>query len=93
MKVDFYLHFADPVIKSLLEKLMSTQEELAASLAQVSEQVAKIGTETSTLVQKVDDLTAALAAAGNTTPEVDAALAALQAQVTVVDDLVPDAAG
>lgn len=33
----------------------------------------------------------ACGAAGNSSPEMDAALAALQARVAIVDDLVPDA--
>ena len=53
---------------------------------------AKIGGETRTLLDKVAALTVALESAGTTTPEVDAALAALQDQVGVVDALVPDAA-
>ena len=75
-----------------LDNIMATQIELATSLATVTAQVTKIGDETRTLLGKVADLTAALAAAGTTTPEVDAALAALQDQVGVVDALVPDAA-
>lgn len=70
---------------------METQAELAADLQKVSDQVAKIGTETSTLLQKVADLEAALAAGGPVTAEVQAAVDALKAQVQVVDDLVPDA--
>ena len=38
-----------------------------------------------------EQLEAAIAAAGNTTPELDAALARLQASLTVADDLNPDA--
>ena len=71
---------------------MSTQAELAASLAAVSIQVGKIGTETAGLQAKIAELEAAIVAAGGTTPEVDAALEALKAQVQVVDDLVVDAA-
>jgi len=71
--------------------IMSTQAELAAQLNTVTAEVTKIGTETQTLLTKIADLTAAIEAGGATTPEVDAALAALQAQVKVVDDLVPDA--
>ena len=70
---------------------MATQAELAASLAVVSAQVTKIGVETSATLAKVAELEAALANAGNTSPEVDAALEALKAQVQVVDDLVVDA--
>src|SRR5262245_805511 len=73
-----------------LENIMATQEELAADLAAVTEQVSKIGTETSLLLVKVNELEDALAAAGGTTPEVDAAMAALKAQVNVVDEMVPD---
>ncbi len=78
-------------INQRLEKIMATQAELAKDLTAISEHVAKIGTETSATLQKVTDLETALANAGNTTPEVDAALAALKAQVQVVDDLVADA--
>ena len=69
---------------------MATQAELATALTTVTDEITKIGTETQSLLAKIDDLTAALAAAGATTPEVDAALAALQAQAKAVDDLVPD---
>jgi acyl transferase domain-containing protein len=75
-----------------LDSIMATQIELATSLATVTAQVTKIGDETRTLLTKIADLTAAVAAAGTTTPEVDAALTALQDQVGVVDALVPDAA-
>lgn len=78
-------------ILAKLEQLMATQAELAASLAVVSAQVTKIGVETSATLAKVAELEAALANAGNTSPEVDAALEALKAQVQVVDDLVVDA--
>ncbi len=70
--------------------IMATQAELAADLQAVTDQVAKIGAETTATLQKVTDLEAALAAGGGTTPEVDAALAALKAQVKVVDDMVAD---
>lgn len=71
--------------------IMSTQAELASSLTAISEQVAKIGVESGKTLEKVTALEDALRNAGNTTPEVDAALAALKAQVQIVDDLVPDA--
>ena len=68
-----------------------TQQELAVELGTVKTQVAKIGVESATTVQRVTTLEAALAAGGNVTPEVQAAFDALKAQVQVVDDLVPDA--
>lgn len=70
--------------------IMATQAELAQALNDLTAQVAKIGTETSATLQKVTELEAALAAAGGTTPEVDAALAALKTQAQATDDLVPD---
>lgn len=70
---------------------MTTQAELATDLQTLVEQVNKIGAETDGLKQKVSDLEAAIANAGNTSPEVDAALAALKAQLQVVDDKVTDA--
>ena len=90
---DLHIHIAggDSAIH-LLEQIMTTQNEIATTLDGVTAQIAKIGTETTSLLNRVDDLVAALAAAGNATPEVEAAVAALQAQAQVVDDLVPDAA-
>ena len=73
-----------------LEQIMATQAELAVSLQALTTQSAKIAGETQLLLAKIDELTAAIAAGGQTTPDVDAALAALQAQVAVVDALVPD---
>lgn len=97
-EIDLTVRIVNPDAERILEaltklgdRIMATQAELAADLQTVTAQVAKIGTETSTLLQKVADLEAALAAGGVTTPEVDAAMAALKAQAAVVDDLVPDA--
>lgn len=76
---------------SLKEFTMTTQAEVAANITNITAAVAKIETETRGLLTKIADLTAAVEAAGNATPEVLDALAALQAQVAVVDELVPDA--
>lgn len=70
---------------------MANQTELAAELTALTATVAKIGTETSTLLTKITDLETALANAGSVSPEVQAALDGLKAQVNVVDGLVPDA--
>lgn len=69
---------------------MTTQAELAVEITALTEQVSKIGEETRTLIAKIADLTVALEMAGRVSPEVDAAVVALKAQVKVVDDLVPD---
>lgn len=100
MKFEIHVHHhkAGADLRRLLHPLvlqgnliMQTQNELAADLAVVTEAVAKIGAETVVTLQKVTDLEAALASGGMTSPEVDAALQALKAQVQVVDDLIPDA--
>lgn len=77
-------------INRKVDMIMATQAELAQELTTVKDQVQKIGTETSTLIERITELEQAIAN-GPTTPEVDAALAALKAQVQVVDELVPDA--
>lgn len=92
--IDVHYHGATAdqlgTVLSLLEQIMATQAELATSLGTVTAQVAKIGDETRTLLVKIQELTDAISQGGATTPEVDAALAALQAQVAVVDELVAD---
>lgn len=83
-------HVLDAILR-LEKNVMSTQAQLAADLNTVTQQIAKIGNETGKTLQQVTDLQALLAAGGNTTPEVDAALAALKAQAQLTDDMVPDA--
>ena len=102
--IDVHHHF-DPAFIGLLEKMhqtlctiqtqgekiMATQAELAAQLTAATEKLKKIGSETTTLLTKVKDLTDIIA--GGTipvTPELQAAADALTAQAGVVDDLVPD---
>jgi hypothetical protein len=78
-------------IDSLRRIIEMNQHELAQELVNVTEKVNKIGTETTALLGKVDELQAAIEQAGNVTPEVQTALDALKAQAQTVDDLVPDA--
>lgn len=75
------------LLNQKLNKIMSTQAELAEQLTALKDQTDKANAE---LLQKISDLEAAIVAAGNTTPEVDAALAALKDSVQKVDDIVPD---
>lgn len=96
MRLDVYHHSADLAavltrILKALERIMTTQTELAQQLAGITTQLDKIATESSATLQKVADLEAALANSGNVTPELQAAFDALKAQVQIVDDLVPDA--
>lgn len=78
-------------IHQKLDKIMSTQTELAAQVQAIGTQVAKIGEESKITLQKVTDLEFALANQDNVSPELQAAVDALKQQVQVVDDLVADA--
>lgn len=77
-KEDLYIIF------SLLNKIQMNQEELANELAALKEQTARATLE---ILAKIAALEEAIANAGNTTPEVDAALADLKAAVQGVDDV------
>lgn len=71
-----------------ITNIMATQAELAQSLRDIKAQADKAQAE---IIAAVAALEAALAAAGTTTPEVDAALADLKTTVQGLDDLNPDA--
>ena len=72
---------------------MASNAELLQDLSDVQAQVDKIGTESSASLAKIVELEAAVAALPNgSSPEVDAAMAALKASVKAVDDLVADPA-
>lgn len=64
-----------------------SQSQLAAELTALKDQNEKARVE---VLNKIADLETALANAGNTTQEVDDALAALKASVQTDDDIVPD---
>lgn len=74
-------------VNASLGKIMTTQAQLAADLAAATEQIIKSRNE---IIAVITNLTAALNAANATTPEVNAAMAALRAQLQISDDLVPD---
>lgn len=69
---------------------MATQSELAAQLTAATAKAEKIGNETRTLLTRITELLEQLNNAGTVTPELQAAADALQAQLEVVDNLVPD---
>lgn len=79
------------VLTHLGVRSMATQKEVADQLKDVTAKLSKIGTETGTLLTKIEELKAVIEAGGNVTPELQAAVDALAAQAQVVDDLVPDA--
>ena len=68
--------------------IMASQQEEADKLNQLAIQLDKANTEIQNAIQQLKD---ALAAAGGTTPEVDAATANLTAKAQALDDVVPDA--
>lgn len=89
-------HKVDNLMLTMAE-LQTTLESATQKIQTIGTEVTKVSAESTTSLQKIADLTAALANQGNTTPEVDAALAALQdsltklaTQVQAVDALVPD---
>ena len=66
---------------------MATQEEVIAKLNQLDAQVQKVVAEVLAVKQALAD---ALAAGGEISPELEAAVAALGTSIQVVDDLNPD---
>lgn len=70
---------------------MAMQAELTTQVTAATDKLKKIGTETSSLLTKIDELKAVIAAGGAVTPELQAAVDALTTQALVVDELVPDA--
>ena len=70
--------------------LMATQAELVEQVNAATAQVQKIGGETRTLITRVEELLAIIAAGPTVTPELEAAVGNLKSQVQVVDDLVAD---
>lgn len=69
-------------------RIMATQAELAQQLRDITAQNEKARAE---ILARVAELEAAIQNAGNSTPEVDEALAALRASVQADDDMNPDA--
>lgn len=82
-----HLQNEDLIIKKL-DNMSKTQAEIAAELVAIKEQNDKARAE---VLAKIADLETALANSGNSTPEVDDALAALKSSVQTDDDIVPDA--
>lgn len=77
----------------LKDFLMAISRDTVERLTAQSTKIEKISSETRSLVDKVKELSDALANANTQQdPEVTAALDKVDAQLAVVDDLVPDAA-
>lgn len=70
--------------------IIMKQSELAEQMNEQTAKIAKIGTESTKTLEKVALLEEALNNQDNVSPELQAAFDNLKAQVTVVDDLIPD---
>lgn len=91
MGIHIHIHHhndENDLIITLLKKIIMTQSELAAELKSAKDQNEKARAE---ILAKFTALEEAVANAGNTTPEVDTALAELKASIQTDDDLNPDA--
>ena len=70
-----------------------TIDEAVAKLGEANASMVKVGQETDTLITKVTELEAAVAAAGTDVPQAVAdAINAVATQARVVDEKVPDVA-
>ncbi len=70
---------------------MASQQEVLNQLNAVITSLDKVATETGGLKTKIQELEDAIANGGGSSPEVDAALAALKSKVDAIDGLVEDA--
>lgn len=94
----FHAHFGcDEAVLGELNKIRKTLkgivmeiQEMKPKFEAMGVQVAKIGEETKALIAKVAELAAAIDAANDVPQDVQDALAAVEAQLKVVDDLVAD---
>lgn len=77
-------------ISNLQKEITMKQAELAEQLTAVSVTLGVISDESKALIAEVAALKEALTTAGQTTPEVDAALAAVVARTAAIDALVPN---
>lgn len=69
---------------------MATQKELTDQINALTGIVVKVGSETRTLLTKIEELLAQIGNEGEVSAELQTAVNDLQAQVDVVDALVPD---
>lgn len=70
-----------------------TQAEAVTKLNQTNETLVKVSNETDALLREIDKLNQALANAdGSVTPELEAAIHAVDTRAHAIDELVPDVA-
>lgn len=73
------------------KKIIMTQQELTQIINAITAQVGKIKEESTATLAKLSELQEIINNQGGVSPELQAAVDALKAQVQVVDDLVADA--
>ncbi len=85
-------------LEEMEKRIMKTQAELVQVLNAVNEQQKKtvteiqgVQTEVNTLNDKIIELQKIIEAGGTVSPELEAAVDAVQTQAQVVDDAIPDA--
>lgn len=76
-------------LHQLQEQITMNHEELATALTAVGTRLTEASTE---ILARLQDLQDAITEAGNTTPEVDAALANVQTLAAALANIVPDPA-
>jgi len=85
---------SSPTLADVMAKLNQLQEQITMNHAETAAALTAVGdrlTEASTeIVARLQDLQAAITEAGNTTPEVDAALARVQTLAAALADIVPN---
>ena len=69
---------------------MATQEEITAQLTETAATLDKIGTETTSLLERITELLAIIANTPEASPELQAAADALKIKAETVDALVED---
>ncbi len=86
-RVDFHIEALADRLTHFERKIMATMDELQASLDAVNDQLVKASGEIQAEIKTLQD---ELAAAGQTSPGVDASVARLQAMAQALDDLNAD---
>lgn len=90
-RIDVHHHIHLPMqpaaVMAALEKIMNDQAQTKAILEEINTNLTEASAE---LTSKLEELTAALAAAGQNTPEVDALLDAIRTKAKALADVVPN---
>ena len=78
-------------LEKKVRQIMATQAEIVTQLTEANATLAKIGTETDSLLVKIAELQSIIDGMADASPELVDAMAAVSAQIKSIDDKVPDA--